>query len=373
MTLHRYNSRFFKAPIGVDSSDGYSSPGYVSSLSLPADDHSKWEKDGEVVLEKNDEGHFVAFVPEYENDGRDDGRCFLEVEYEDGNSYTIDFKYYKDPPLGSALGDSFDLRRNYWYQFELNRSIPEVSIDINVDVQPFTEHKVRFDFGLKRDDRGDLMVLPVPKTDEMGNVILDENGDMLMTYPKYFLDFIADKNPNHKYPEEMDAMGNPLEDGAMVKLEDGDYYAIVVGEDGAMSSAVVWVKDRTGCRVLSNFTSTVDTECSARLVQEFYGNNQSEIYHKDIFGFRRVHHFVNHNSIVIHPTENMMLFRKIENFGKENQKEYYYEVESWDDGTLTGWIINKDKSGEVVGFQEITSDGNLGKSVDIDGKSIVGN
>lgn len=242
-----------------------------------------------------------------------------------------------------------------------------VSIDVYVDIQPFAEQKVRFEFGLMRDDRGDLMVLPVPQLDENGNEMTDENGETIMTYPQYFLDFINDGNPNHKYPDEVDLNGHPS--GNKVKLEKGDYYAIVVGEYDDMSEATVWVKDPTGCHVLSNYESTADMECSARIVESFFGNNQSERFYKDIFGYRRVHHFDNHNSIVRHPETDALLFCVIENFQQPNQTRKYFEVESWDEPSCTGWIVNKDENGKETGFQKITPDGQLGESVALDGTS----
>lgn len=129
--LHRYNDHFFKAPLGIDSSEDYtsvSSPGnvYVSSLSLPSD--NKWENDNCVSFSKKADGHFVAFVPEYKNVARDNNekRCWLDVEFEDGETYRVDFKYYNDPLDGASIGDPFDLRRNYWYRFELNRREKEL-------------------------------------------------------------------------------------------------------------------------------------------------------------------------------------------------------------------------------------------------------
>ncbi|MDE6692181.1 MAG: hypothetical protein K2K05_02240, partial [Muribaculaceae bacterium] len=193
------------------------------------------------------------------------------------------------------------------------------------------------------------------------------NGDVMYSYPQYFLDFLADDNPNHKFPQEEDENGNP-KPGSRIRLEEGDYYAIVVGEYEAMSDAVLWVKDRTGCHVLSNFgTDKDDDHCNARFVETFFGNNQSEKFYKDKFGYRRIHHFENHNSIVIDPEDDGMLFCVIENFGQISQTRKYYEVESWDETTCTGWIINKDAEGKETGFQEIKTDGTMGNVVDLDG------
>lgn len=393
--LPRINNKGFSAPFQYrddwkfDSSDYYSPSGgwpsnYARGVHLVNDvndeDASQLQftkvtdrvvnADGSVTLEK-----WVAYMPEYRNKNEQKpasirvklNPSWLGDSSDESSTQTNRWREFFFTPDGEAPTEGSyapDIERNNIYRFKID-------VDgATLDVQPYTEHNVRFEFGLVRDDRGDLMVLKIPKRDENGNVVLDEKGDTVMTYPQYFLNFIADDNPNHKYPVEMDDDGKVIDGGTTIRLEDGDYYAIVVGEDGNMSNAEVWVKDRAGCRVLSNISSTTDTECSARLVQQFYGNNQSEIFHKDIFGYRRIYHFDNHNTIVLHPVQNNMLFRVVHNFGQEGHTEKYYEVESWDDSTHTGWIINKDADGKEVGFQKITSDGVLGEAVDLNGSHI---
>lgn len=384
--MSRINSKGFSAPFRVsddwsfDSSDYYSSTlgwqgNYARGVHLVNDDNDVAvtslgftkvsdriiNNDGSVTLEK-----WVAYIPEYRNIGVQHPasiRVKLSPSWSGDfdNSSSDDSKLWREFFFTSngEAGNALDIERNNIYRFK-------IGVDgAVVDIQPFSEQKVTFQFGLLRDDRGDLMVLPVPVYDENGNPVLDENGNQKTAYPSYFLNFLADDNPNHKIPEEVDINGNVLE-GSQVRLEDGDYYAIVVGENEDMSNAVIWVKDPNGCHVLSNYASKGDTECSARLVQSFFGNNQSEIFHKDIFGFHRIHHFDNHNSIVIHPTESNMLFRVIENFGSQDQILHYYEVESWDENSRTGWIINKDTEGNEVGFQEITSEGLLGRVIGLD-------
>lgn len=316
----------------------------VSTLSFTKVNDRKVNDLGSVTPEK-----WVAYIPEYRNRDTDPASVVVKLKESSvigsGNEDRLRSEFYftskgEAPPVGTYASD---IERNNIYRFN-------IGIDgAVVDIQPFSEQIVKFEFGLMRDARGDLMILP----DKYGN------------YPEYFNAFV--KN-NHPLPTEIDENGNVMEGGSKIKLEDGDYYAIVVGENESMSQAEIWVKDRTGCRVLTNYSSDADTECSARLVRSFFGNNQSEVFYKDIFGFRRIHHFVNHNSIVIHPVDNNLLFRIIKNFGESNHKEHYYEVESWDDISHTGWVINKDDEGNELGFQKITDDGLLGEKVGLDGK-----
>lgn len=341
----------------------------VSTLAFTKVVERTVNEDGSVTPEK-----WVAYMPEYSNHGNEPTSVIVRLNPSsvvggDGNENRLrsEFFFTSDGEVPHVGSDASDIERNNIYRFK-------VGIDgTTVDIQPYTEHNLRFEFGLVRDERGDLMVLPIPERDVNGNIVTDENGNPVMTYPQYFLNFINDEKPNHKYPKECNADGEEIPNGDYVKLEDGDYYAIVVGENESMDQAEIWVKDRNGCRVLSNYSSVADSECSARLVKSFYGNNQSEVFYKDVFGFRRVYHFANHNSIVIHPENNNMLFRVVENFGESGQTLKYYEVESWDDYTHTGWVINKDPEGNDVGFQEITSAGLLGDKVDLNGNSMTTN
>lgn len=365
--LFPYNTDYYPSK----ESDKISMDRYITDFQLPEENNYT----GEYVFDLPTDFD-VSKLPERPNDFDPDNPT-------DGLEVSQIFKYipelYFPESKGNASGNRFECTISYGDDKYLSPvvlpnlphrlprnthvvviiTVNGVSIDVDVDIQPFAKQEVRFEFGLMRDDRGDLMVLPVSK--------LDENGEVVMTYPQYFLDFINDDNPNHKYPVEVDWDGTPSEN--LVKLEEGDYYAIVVGEYDDMSEATVWVKDRTGCHVLSNYDSSVDSECSARIVESFFGNNQSERFYKDMFGYRRVHHFDNHNSIVRHPELDILLFCMIENFQQPDQTRKYFEVESWDEKTFTGWIINKDSDGKETGFQKITSDGELGESVSLDGGS----
>lgn len=325
----------------------------ISSLNLTKISDRKENTDGSVIPEK-----WVAYVPEYRNIDVDDFttlRVRLKKpatadDAESPSSVSGDDSYCKDiyfSENGNKDGIRYNIERNNVYRFVVDGL--NADMKVRLDVQPYAKQELIFSFGLMRDNRGDLMVLP------------DAEG----IYPEYFTDFINDDNPNHKYPVEEDENGKPTT-GNNIVLEEGDYYAIVVGEYQEMSDAVVWVKDNDGCHVLSNFGSdTDDQKCRARLVESFFGNNQSEKFYKDVFGYRRVYHFDNHNSIVRDPRDERLLFCVFDDFENNDQSRKYYEVESWDDNSTTGWIINKDADGNEVGFQKINEDGTLGESIPI--------
>ncbi len=237
---------------------------------------------------------------------------------------------------GGIAGEPLQILRNNIYRYQITGAN-----DISLDIQPFANLELTFGFGLMRDSRGDLMVLP------------DKDGN----YPDYFIEFLK----THSFPCVIDEDGNLTTEP--IKLEKGDYYAIVVGENEDMTHAEIWIKDSEEYHVLSNFGSVVESQyCGARLVESFYGNNESERFLKDIYGYRRVHHFTNHNSIVRDPVDDGLLFCYIIDFQQEDEIRRYYEVESWDESTLTGWIILKSEDGTETGFQQITSEGTLGET-----------
>lgn len=287
-------------------------------------------------------------------DGGDVFSCYL-TEYDTGRTGGIPGMWMRVTMKSLRTGKKFRMRleaapytdgiagapmhilRNNIYRYVITGAN-----DISMDIQPFANQNLSFGFGLMRDSRGDLMILP------------EKDG----TYPEYFETFLLE----HGFPKAEDEAGN--QNGDIIELIEGDYYSIVVGENEEMSQATLWVKDREGCHVLSNFGSDDNTQtCSARLVESFYNTNESEKFYKDKYGYRRVYHYTNHNSIVRHPVHDNLLFCCIENFEQANETRRYYEVESWEDASKTGWIITKSSDGTETGFQEITSDGILGNTI----------
>lgn len=315
----------------------------VSGLNIASNDNEaliNFFYDTEATLSRGDGGKvFSCYLTEYDPamTGTVPGMWMRLTVKSRLSGKLMQFRIEAASYSDGLPGDRIQILRNNIYRYVVS-GVNE----IDLDVQPFANLEVSFGFGLLRDARGDLMVLP------------DKNGN----YPEYFINFAN----THGYPKAEDEYGNPSDD--LIVLQDGDYYAIVVGENEEMSKATIWVKDREGCHVLSNFGSE-DTSiaCSARRVESFYNNNESEKFYKDKFGYRRVYHFNNHNSIVRHPKLDCLLFCIIENFQEDGEKRRYYEVESWDDASKTGWIVTKDDAGNETGFREITSEGTLGKTV----------
>ncbi len=259
------------------------------------------------------------------------------------------------------------------------------SLDASVKIQPFAEQKLTFQYGLMRDERGDLMVL------------FDKNGDL----PDYFKSFVASHNDEYRIGQITRTDENGIsqnnwvlyegkDDNTGIILENGDYFAIVVGEYENLDEARIWIKDSDGCHVLSNYEySNVGVHSyGAREVEEFFGLNQSERYLKDALGYRQVYLFsdnwgvTTHNSIVIHPQTSMMLFRANpgtitinDDSGNpvSNIEMMYFRVENWTEpnsgmsaNSVCGHIIVSEKTSDdnkylIAVFREILADGTLGE------------
>ncbi len=346
---------YYKLP-DDNTQEGLWDANYVKGVHLTAGTDQNDANPGEVQFQRiTEEGAIPevwrAYVPEYKNVGKTDFTT-IEVEVADVPSGIESTKTIYFATNGSKeendKGNREDIKRNNIYRFTITEMT--TSFDVKVDIQPFAEQKLTFEFGLIRDNRGDLKVLPIG-TDEDGNLI----------YPEYFKKFLE----NHKWPVVIDADGNET-DIPLILINDDyndDYLAIVVGEYDDISEATIWLKDSDGCRVLTNFGKrSEDDGCSARTVIDFFGDSQ-ETYDKDKYGDRRVHHYPNHNTIIIHTQDDIMYFRT-EPDADGNFKAY--EVESWDESTFTGWIIlsqeytDETKTEIIATFRNITAEGVLG-------------
>ncbi len=319
--------------------------------------NARSEADGKITPEK-----WVAYVPEYRNigDGLDkDGFTTIKVKLakpanvtdtvwnalEEGKKTNL---IYFAPdgseannntnaqatrnPDGSFTAGRFNIERNNIYRFTVAGMTTTLSCQ--VDIQPFAEQKLLMDFGLMRDERGDLKVMP------------DAEGNL----PKYFTDYMY----NHGKDWPKDANNNKIEP----QLE-GDYYAIVLGPDGLMKNAEIWLKDREGCRVMTNFAQRDDNseECSSRWVIHFLGLNETR-YKKDKDGERRIHHFGNHYKIVL-DTHGRLVYKDPNN---DDDKRRF--VESWDEESKECWIILNEKVSEdgsevTTTFRKVDTNGDL--------------
>lgn len=299
-SITRYVTRLYKAPLGVYEESDYKKDSYEFDYgpapSIPSPEGSNYESDTELKIEKNAAGHFVIYIPEYKNIGiPDNARAHIKLTYSDKCSFEIDFKNYGNPS-GTGDGNPFDIRRNYWYVYTVSRI--KHDINVHIDVQPYATCEIDPALGLLTDEMGDLMIYKVEDPDNPGNLIL----------PKVFQEYLTTYGktiPDLEYHAEL-----------------GDYYAIHRNSDGTLANSEVWLKDRDGDRVMSNFTGRIDNddECSTRKIKAFVGSVTTD-EHKDRDGDIRRQHNADHSSI-IYKEDRGLLFKTI---GSE-----LYEIESWD-------------------------------------------
>lgn len=152
--LSRYNTRGMRAPLGVKDEDDYVKNNYdkdyVDRLSIPANTPAAEN----LPFLRLDRNHYLAYVPEYANTTASGelavDHAFISVSFEDSNfdRQFIDFKYYQNPPEGVEVGSPFDIRRNYYYKFTIDKHDEVSQITVIVDVVPYGEVKLDPIFGI---------------------------------------------------------------------------------------------------------------------------------------------------------------------------------------------------------------------------------
>lgn len=233
----------------------------------------------------------------------------------------------------------YNIERNNIYRFTITGMT--ASMDCRVDVQPYASVSLSYDLGLMRDERGDLMVLPDKE------LYPNNEGNL----PDFFLDYMKDK----EWPKDKD--GNKL------KTEKNDYYAIVLGNDGDIKNAEIWLKDAQGCKILTNYAEKDDNSenCSTREVTDYSGLT-SITYHKDKYNDRRLQHNHDHSSVVIDP-EGRMIFKQGDNTNR-------LLVESWDEESKTFWYEKSRKEIKKITEEQIRKE--LGKEPTTEDKRLIG-
>ncbi len=187
--LTRHNTQGFCAPKGIYLQNQYVfgdyDLDYVSTPHIPSGYETSELLD---FIEKGD-GSFIAYVPEYRNidaDGsvRSDGlKARLELKFKDNDKICyVDFCDYS-----TEAKTPFDILRNNWYRYTV--SLTEVDyFTVVLDVVPYTSITLNPDFGLDRDDDGNII-------DKNGNKIsFDGDGNQIFKDPDGNIFQICDGN-----------------------------------------------------------------------------------------------------------------------------------------------------------------------------------
>lgn len=332
--------------------DGNDDPEYSFPLSMT-------KVSGGFDKEKYVPEKWVAYIPEYMNIGVGENFCSIKVTL--ANPDSISFRNPDEAPKGeddkrpvwnpekqtntiyfatngtkvsndkdvqasAATAGRYNIERNNIYRFIITGMNAKLSCEL--DVQPYADCPLTVDFGLMRDESGDLMVLP----DSYGNL------------PDYFKAYMAGK----EWPK--DASGNrliPHNDD-----DNNDYFAIRLTSSGEIRDAEVWLKDKDGCQILSNFgVADGNDGCSARMVRDYSTLTVTE-YYKEKDGDQRLQHNDDHSSVVLNHEKEMLFKTKPFDGSPDNPLEVKnYLVESWDKESGKFWYVFA-KSGPFVATEE---------------------
>ena len=239
--LTRYNTALAKAPAGIASHGDYVhgsyNPDYANTPTIPGSDYT-YECADRIPITKvdapdsPDNGHYIIYVPEYRNiesktaltgtPRQDSERARLSLTFKDVGTCEIDFKYYNEPPANSGYkkGDHFNILRNYWYRFEVNK-LPD---GVVVQVVPYAISSLKPGFGLiinkdlvpVYDDEGSIIYYYNPET----GTYYDKDGVTELDHNPFIFDGVA-KDPATGYDIVRDDHGTFL---YFYDAETGKYY-----------------------------------------------------------------------------------------------------------------------------------------------------
>lgn len=372
---------------------------------------------------------WVAYVPEYRNVGVDDfcsitisdGSKLKNIYFATGGSGSVNSDY-KNTSANATRGEPgrYNIERNNIYRFTVTNKVPDdpvtppddpitppdepefpdedAEISVTLDVQPYASIDLSYDFGLMRDEQGDLMIYEGSHFWSQLQAVFGSDSWIPRT-GKYDGNGNFDIG-NYDDTDNFTKTNNiAIVDKIVYEKDLGDYYAIVLPSNGNIRQSEIWVKDSDGCRVISNFSKNIidgnddivnDQSCSARQVRDFSGNTPVT-YYKDRDGFWRLQHNRDHSAIVL--THDKRMYFKVVEEDKTSDTPGTYKiadmlpVESWnkyDATTKTGgdfWYRAKiapygetpGSPSNTEGLVEITYKyGNLGgvTPIDADGNAM---
>ncbi len=168
--LTRGGMKAAPAPFGVVKESDYVKGSYAADYTPLPSIPTANVFGGDIPLTADDDGHYIIYVPEFANlQGTtaalpDNQRMRMKVKLspKPGNPSSsdqfketiIDFAYYRMDPetklseidTSKGTGGFYNIMRNYWYKFELNRVASDLAP--TVDVLPYGIVELEPDFGL---------------------------------------------------------------------------------------------------------------------------------------------------------------------------------------------------------------------------------
>lgn len=160
VALNRYNKAGLRAPADVLDEERYVKNGlyeYADNTIIHIADGAV-ESAEELPFIRLADDRFVVYIPEYRNtaaDGKtplaDAAEIRVKFKERTDKYYTVDFKYYENPPEHSSVGDAFDIIRNHYYKFTLSKLTEyDDNLKISIDVDPYDIHDLGPIFGVDK-------------------------------------------------------------------------------------------------------------------------------------------------------------------------------------------------------------------------------
>ena len=150
--LHNYNGFGYCAPADVFNEADYVRYDYALDFNTNIHIPTGAFMQSALSLGEVASGHFVIYVPEYQNTLNGIGignKATLGIRFKErtDKEYAVDFKYYQSPSADVTEGTPFDIRRNYDYRFVVNKLEEEAELNLSVDVLPYNQYDLYPEFG----------------------------------------------------------------------------------------------------------------------------------------------------------------------------------------------------------------------------------
>lgn len=157
IVLTHYNTRGLRAPAVRSRSEyikGTWTADYTGRVFLPADPGTA----NDLPLYEIETGRrWIIYVPEYANTLNTSPLTRLCLEFAE-NSAGKRYVELRDPAV-SATGQT-DIVRNVWYKIAVKKLPEDADLTVTVDALPYASADLNPEFGLDRDDNGNIVTPP---------------------------------------------------------------------------------------------------------------------------------------------------------------------------------------------------------------------
>lgn len=232
--LTRWHDGGYKAPLGVYDRSDYVKDAYDLDYTGNPSVITGTKTDLKFIDVNKDGTLYRAYVPEFRNITTPGGtplaeRTQIRVQFYDKNtgfdSYLepryIDFKYYDAPEAHPEWKDKhFNVMRNYWYKFTINKGDETTDLKIKVDVQPYSSVELDPMFGLERDPIDGYIILKkniIDGNPDQPTFMYDDRFGDYYDFQKYML--------QSNYGEQITRLTDEEKIGNLAKLK-GDIWVI---------------------------------------------------------------------------------------------------------------------------------------------------